>query len=79
MINFKNQLFDSRSLTYENKIPISEFRRIRSESDSGHIRQNIMDTEEMLLAEISRGDFQLVDLNLFSDMVDLYVYMPDQD
>ena len=38
-----------------------------------------MDTEEMLLAEISRGDFQLVDLNLFSDMVDLYVYMPDQD
>ena len=79
MINFKNQLFDSRSLNHENKIPISEFRRIRAENESGHIKQNIMDTEDMILTEICRGDNNLVDLNLFSDLVDLFVYMPNPD
>jgi len=79
MINFKNQLFESKDLSPENKIPVSEFRRIRSESESGHIRQNVVDTEELLLKEIAKGENQLVDLNAFSDIVDLFVYMPNMD
>ena len=79
MINFKNQLFDSKDLTRDNKIPVSEFRRIRAESDSGHIRAQLMDTEDQLLAEIAKGEHQLVDLNTFSDLVDLYVYLPNPD
>lgn len=79
MINFKNQLFDSRDLSLENKIPVSEFRRIRSESESGHIRQNVADTEELILKEIAKDENQLVDLNAFSDIVDLFVYMPNLD
>ena len=53
MINFRNQLFDCKDLSRENKIPVSEFRRIRGESDSGHVRAQLVDTEEMLLAEIA--------------------------
>ena len=79
MINFRNQLFDCKDLSRENKIPVSEFRRIRGESDSGHVRAQLVDTEEMLLAEIAKGDNQLVDLNLFSDLVDLFVYLPNPD
>ena len=38
-----------------------------------------MDTEEMLLTEIAHGENNLVDLNIFSDLVDLFVYMPNMD
>ena len=79
MINFRNQLFDCKDLSRENRIPVSEFRRIRGESDSGHIRSQIVDTEELLLAEIAQGENQLVDLNLLSDLVDLFVYLPNPD
>ena len=79
MINFRNQLFDCKDPSRENRIPVSEFRRIRGESDSGHIRSQIVDTEELLLAEIAQGENQLVDLNLLSDLVDLFVYLPNPD
>ena len=79
MINFKNQLFESKDLSRDNKIPVSEFRRIRGESDSGHIRAQLMETEDQLLAEIAKGEHQLVDLNQFSDLVDLYVYLPNPE
>ena len=58
---------------------MSEFRRIRGESDSGHIRAQLMETEDQLLAEIAKGEHQLVDLNQFSDLVDLYVYLPNPE
>ena len=38
-----------------------------------------METEELLLGEITGGDYQMVDLNCFNDMVDIYCYMPGMD
>ena len=61
-------------------MPLSEFRRIRSSHDSSSIKNNIGGTEDKVLQEILvDSDSGMVDLNLFSDLVDLYVYMPSKD
>ena len=79
MIAFKSQLFECKSLNDENMIPVAEFRRIRSESESGLVKKHLADTEELLLREIGQGDHNMVDLNAFTDMVDLYCYMPGME
>ena len=80
MLSFKNQLYGSPYLSAENKIPITEFMKIRAEHDNGQIRQMIMGTEDVLLQEIADPySSELVDLNLFSDIVDLFMYMPNSE
>ena len=80
MLSFKNQLYGSPYLSAENKLPITEFMKIRAEHDNGQIRQMIMGTEDVLLQEIADPySLELVDLNLFSDIVDLFMYMPNSE
>jgi len=56
---------------------LSEFRRIRAANDTAIVKNNIGGTEDLILSEIGVADSGMVDLNLFSDLVDLYVYMPN--
>jgi len=56
---------------------LSEFRRIRAANDTAIIKDNVGGTEELILSEIGVTDSGMIDLNLFSDLVDLYVYMPN--
>ena len=53
MLSFKNQLYGSANLTYDNRVPVSEFIKIRSEHDNAQIRQMILGTEDVLLHEIA--------------------------
>ena len=53
MLSFKNQLYGSVNLTYDNRLPVSEFIKIRSEHDNAQIRQMILGTEDVLLQEIA--------------------------
>lgn len=78
LITFKNLLFDSPDLTRENKIPISEFRRIRAEHDNGQIKAQLCGTEDAVVTEIS-DDQGFCDLNVFADIVDLLVFLPSKD
>ena len=78
LLSLKNMLFDSPDLTRENKIPVSEFRRIRSEHDHAPIKNKLAETEDLIISEIT--DQQgMVDLNAFSDVVDLFIYLPNKD
>ena len=52
MFAFKNQLNGSPTLSPDNKIPVSEFFRIRSQSDHQVIRQKVCGTEDLIIAEI---------------------------
>lgn len=49
MFNFKNALYGSPHLTETNQIPVSEFIRIRSESESTQIKNQVVGTEEALI------------------------------
>ena len=75
MIAFKNNLFNSPHLSQVNTIPVFEFKRIKQEIEFADIRNDIKQTEEIILKEccIEEG---MVDLNIFSDIVDLFVYFP---
>ena len=53
MLSFKNQLYGSANLTYDNKLPVSDFIRIRAEHDNSQIRQMILGTEDVLIQEIA--------------------------
>ena len=79
MISLKNQLFDSPDLDKTNCIPVSELRRIRSEHVDARVKNNIGGSEDAVIKEIIVGSTGLVDLNKFSDLVDLYVYLPSKD
>ena len=75
----------------ENKLPIEEFERIRSEHDSFMIRSShvlgTLATEEPgaspepcnVLREITDVQSGLVDLNMFSDLIDLFMYLPNKE
>jgi hypothetical protein len=78
LINLKMQLFDSPDLKDDNTVPISEFRRIRGESENVAIKQSLAGTEDQVM-EIIKTEASRVDLNLFSDLVDLFVYLPKRD
>ena len=78
LISFKNALFDCPDLNRQNQIPVSEFRRIRGDHDNGMIKNYIHGTEDMILGEIC-DEQGLVDLNTFSDIVDMFVYLPNKE
>ena len=75
----------------ENKLPIEEFERIRSEHDSFMVRSShvlgTLATEEAgaspepcnVLREITDVQSGLVDLNMFSDLIDLFMYLPNKE
>lgn len=75
LIAFKNNLFSSPHLSNANTIPVFEFKRIKQEIEFADIRNDIKQTEEIILKEccVEEG---MVDLNVFSDIVDLFVYFP---
>lgn len=79
VVNFKNQLYGSPILSQENMIPVSEFQRIRANHDNAQIRQGLMGTEDLVLQEIIDPSSNLVDLNIFSDLVDLFMYLPNKE
>ena len=79
LVALKNKLFDSPYLDKNNCIPVQEFRRIRSEHDNGLIKAMIGGTEDAILKQICVSDTDLVDLNKFSDLTDLFVYMPQKE
>lgn len=75
LITFKNNLFSSPHLSKDNTIPVFEFKRVKQEIEFADIRNDIKQTEEIILKEccVEQG---IVDLNVFSDIVDLFVYFP---
>jgi len=80
LISFKNQLFDSPALNSNNVIPVTEFKRIATAHDSAMIKAQVGGTEDLILKEIAVPDNPaMCDLNRFSDLVDLYVYMPSKE
>ena len=79
MFTFKNQLYGSPELTIENRLPVSEFNRIRSEHDNMQIRGGIVGTEEQLIAELLDPETRMINLNTFSDLVDLFMYLPNTE
>lgn len=79
MYNFKNALYGSPQLNEVNMIPVQEFLRIRSESEAPVIKNHICGTEEALIKEITDLKSGLVDLNQFSDLVDLFMFMPNTE
>jgi len=77
LISFKNHLFDSAELDQLNCIPMSEYRRIQNCHDDAKIRNEVCGTDDTILRIIKAEGRPLhVDLNSFSDLVDLYVYYP---
>ena len=79
MFNFKNALYGSPQMSEQNQIPVSEFVRIRSEFESPQIKDQICGTEEALLRELKDSKTGLIDLNSFSDLVDLFMFMPNTE
>lgn len=99
--NFKNLLYGSPYLlTAENKLPVSEFERIRRDHDSftirgpdilgyppkkgilkGQFEQHAPHLEPAanLLKEITDPETSLVDLSMFSDILDLFMYLPNKE
>ena len=75
LINFKNALFDSSSLTPENKITTEEFERIRAASDHITVREGLRQIHATIAKEVC-DEHSMVDLNAFCNLVDLYVYLP---
>lgn len=47
--------------------------------DNAQIRQNIMGTEELVLNEVVDLDSGMVNLNAFSDLVDLFMFLPNKE
>jgi hypothetical protein len=74
LIKFKESLFQGTKISTDNKISEEEFKRIRAASDLSQIKNNICETEDIILAEVSKNGE--VDLNSFCDLVDLYTYLP---
>ena len=74
LIKFKESLFQGTKISPDNKISEEEFKRIRAASDLSQIKNNICETEDIILAEVSKNGE--VDLNSFCDLVDLYTYLP---
>ena len=79
MFSFKNMLYGSTEMTMDNKLPISEFIRIRQSHDNPQIKMMILGTEMDLIKEITDPETGMVDLNQFSDMVDLFMYLPNTE
>mmetsp|Transcript_24000 Transcript_24000/g.29837 ORF Transcript_24000/g.29837 Transcript_24000/m.29837 type:complete len:107 (+) Transcript_24000:110-430(+) len=77
LISFKNNLFDSPELDPFNRISLQEYRRIRNEHDNAKIKNEVSGTDHMILNAITCEDnSNMVELNKFADLVDLYVYHP---
>lgn len=79
MYTFKNALYGSPRLNEVNKIPVSEFVRIRGESEAPLIKNFVCGTEEGLIRELTDAKSGLIDLNQFSDLVDLFMFMPNTE
>ena len=79
MYAFKNQLYASPLLSPENRIPVSEFVRLRSQHDHYSIRNRLSGTEDIIIQEIQDPDTGLLDLNQFSDLVDLFMFLPNTE
>ena len=58
---------------------MTEFIRIRSEHDNDQIKQKIMRTEDLLISEIMDHSSGLIDLNVLSDIVDAFVFLPNTE
>ena len=79
LTSLRNMLFSSNQFDANNKIPASEFQRIRAEHDHQHIRQQLLDTEDLLLREITEPATGLCDLNQFSELIDMYMFLPNTE
>jgi len=78
LISFKNELFDSPELTADNQLPAYEFKRLRNQCEFEIIRQKMAGAEDLILQETCCED-NMIDLNRFCNLVDLYVYLPQPD
>ena len=58
---------------------MSEFVRIRAKNENMQIREYIAGTEEKVFQEIVDQDTSMCDLNQFSDLVDLFTYLPNRE
>ena len=77
LISFKNQLFDSPALNSENCIPLDEYKRIRNRHEDAMIQAEVGGTDHMIFKTLGMDpDTNLIDLNYFADLVDVYIYYP---
>ena len=79
LITFKNSLYNSPLITSENMLPQAEFTRLRNAHDNAQIKEGIVGTEELVLAEIVDRETGLVDVHQFSELTDLFVYLPNKE
>lgn len=76
-MGLKIALFRSPLLTAANRVPVDEFTRIAQDSEFAAIRSQIGGCQDLILQEVCDRE-GLVDLNAFSDLVDLFVYFPSK-
>ena len=58
---------------------MQEFVRIRSNHENHKIRTRLLDTEDWLMDLILVEKTGLCDLNKLSDLIDLFIYLPNRD
>lgn len=73
LTSFKNALFDSEELTDNHLLPVSEWTQIKSYEMPHSLKPPL---EKMILDEICSND--TVNLMKFTDIVDLFFYLPMQ-
>ena len=77
LISFKNQLFDSPALNNENCIPMDEYKRIRNSHEDAKIQAEVGGTDHMIFKAMGVDPVtNLIDMNIFADLVDVYIYYP---
>ena len=78
LASFRNALYASQKLDAQARLPFLEFIRIRSNHENESIRNGIVGTEDSLISQIVDPSTGMIDLNKFSDIVDLFIYMPNR-
>lgn len=76
MNRLKNAIvYEEETAAPGSKMPLDQFNEIRNHPDHSILNQKLKPLDREFNDEISGGE-GLVDLNSFSNLVDLYTYMP---
>jgi hypothetical protein len=70
----KNKLFDSPLVDTENCLPVYAFNEICDRFESDELKACFASVNDSLIAGISDGE--MINLGKFSQLVDLYEYLP---
>jgi hypothetical protein len=74
MIMLKNKLFDSPLVNTDSCLPVNVFNEICDRFESEELKACFASVQESLIVGISDGE--MINLGKFSQLVDLYEYLP---